>query len=206
MRPGVVFAQSLTRVWLFVTPWTIAHQFPLSSTISLSLLKFMSIESVMPSNHLILCFCPQFFPASGSFPVSQLFASGGQSSGASATASVLPVNIQDWFPLGWTGWISFQSKGLSRVFSNTTVEKHQFWASAFFMCEPSTLACIHDYWRNHSFEDRFVTMRKTIKEEVHIFLFIFNYTNVTINIPFLLLPVWQNKNLYTSLFLKVYTT
>ena len=71
--------------------------------------------------------CPQSFPASGSFPVSQLFASGGQSIGVSALASVLPMIVQDWFPLGWTDWISLQSKGLSRVFSNTTVWKHQFF-------------------------------------------------------------------------------
>ena len=71
--------------------------------------------------------CPQSFPASGSFPMSQIFASGGQSIGASALASVLPMNIQDWFPLGWTSWISLQSRGLSRVFSNTTVQKHQFF-------------------------------------------------------------------------------
>ena len=70
--------------------------------------------------------CPQFFPASGSFPMSQLFASGGQSIGVSASTSVLPMNAQDWSPLEWTGWISLQSKGLSRVFSNTTVQKHQF--------------------------------------------------------------------------------
>ena len=71
--------------------------------------------------------CPQSFPASGSFLMSQVFASGGQSIGASA--SVLPMNIQDWFPLGWTGWISLQSKGLSRVFSNTVVQKHQFFGT-----------------------------------------------------------------------------
>ena len=71
--------------------------------------------------------CLQYFPASGSFPMSQFFASGGQSIGASASASVLPMNIQDWFPLGWTGWISSHSKRLSRVFSNTTVQKHQFF-------------------------------------------------------------------------------
>ena len=69
--------------------------------------------------------CPQSFPASGAFPVSQFFASGGQSIGASASTSVLPMNTQDWSPLGWSGWISSQSKGLSRVFSNTTVKKHQ---------------------------------------------------------------------------------
>ena len=73
--------------------------------------------------------CPQYFPASGSLPMSQFFASGGQSIGASASASVLPMNIQDWFPLGWTGWISLLPKGLSRVFSNTTVQKHQFFGT-----------------------------------------------------------------------------
>ena len=82
-------------------------------------------------------FCPQSFPASGSFPMSWLFPSGGQSIGVSASTSVLPMNSQDWFPLGWTGWISLQSKGLSRVFSNTTlllqyhntVQKHQFFCA-----------------------------------------------------------------------------
>ena len=85
------------------------------------------------SNHLILCrsfsSCPQSFPASGSFQMSQFFPSGGQSIGVSASASVLPMNIQDWSPLGWTSWISLQSKGLSRVFSNTTVQKHQFFST-----------------------------------------------------------------------------
>ena len=103
-------------------------------TNSQSLLNLMSIESVMPFNHLILCLVPfssrlQSFPVSGSFQMSQFFASGGQSRGVSASASVLPVNIQDWFPLGWTGWISLQSKGLSRIFSNTTVQKHQFFGA-----------------------------------------------------------------------------
>ena len=73
--------------------------------------------------------CPQSFPASGSFQMSQLFASGGQSTGVSASTSVLPVNTEDWSPLKWTGWISLQSKGLSRVFSNTTVQKHQFFGA-----------------------------------------------------------------------------
>ena len=73
--------------------------------------------------------CPQSFKASGSFPMSQFFVSGGQSFGVSASTSVLPMNIQDWFPLGWTGWISLQSTGLSRVFSNTTVQKHQFFCA-----------------------------------------------------------------------------
>ena len=73
--------------------------------------------------------CPQSFPASGSFQMSQFFASGGQSIGVSASASVLPMNIQDWYPLEWTGWISLQFKGLSRVFSNITVQKHQFFCA-----------------------------------------------------------------------------
>ena len=106
---------SVTQAYLTATPWTAAHQASLSITNYWSLLQPMSIELVMPSNHLILC-CPfsshlQSFPASGSFPMSPFFASGGQSIRVSASASVLPMNIQDWFPLGWTGWISLQSKG-----------------------------------------------------------------------------------------------
>ena len=120
--------QSLSYVWIFATPWTATCQVSLSFTISWSLFKLMSIESVIPSNPLILCVpfssCLQSFPASGSFLMSWLFASGGLSIGASV--SVLPMNIQDWFPLGLTGLISLQSKGFSRVFSNTTVQKHQF--------------------------------------------------------------------------------
>ena len=77
--------------------------------------------------------CPQSFPASGAFQMSQFFTSGGQSIRLSASASVLPMNTQGWSPLGWTGWISLQSKGLSRVFSNTTVQKHQFFSSQLFL-------------------------------------------------------------------------
>ena len=110
-----------------------ACQASLSFTISRSLLKLMSIELVMPFNHLILCCslssCLQSFPASGSFLMSWLFSSGGQSIGTSISASVLPMNIQGLFPLGLTGWISLQSKGLSRVFSNTTFQKHQFFGT-----------------------------------------------------------------------------
>ena len=125
--------QSLSCVQLFVTPWTAACQASLSITNSRSLLKLMSIESVMPSNHLILC-CPLLLPpsvfsTSGSFPMSQFFTSHGQSIGVSASVSVLPMNIQDWSPLGWTGWISLLSKWLSRVFSNTTLQKHQFFGT-----------------------------------------------------------------------------
>ena len=124
--------QLLSHVQIFATLWTAAHQASLSSTNSWSLLKLMSTESVMLSNYLILCLpfsCLQFFPASGSFPKSQFFASGGRSIGVSTSASVLSVNIQDWFPLGLTSLISLQSKGLSRVFCNTTFQKHQFFGT-----------------------------------------------------------------------------
>ena len=88
--------------------------------------------------------CPQSLPASGISPMSQLFTWGGQNIGVSASASVLPMNIQDWSPLGWSGWISLHSKGLSRVFSNNTVQKHHFFG-AQLSCGP-TVTFIHDYW------------------------------------------------------------
>ena len=90
---------------------------------------------------------PQSFLASGSFQLSQLFASGSQSIGVSASTSVLPMNTQDWSPLGCTGWISLQSKGLSRIFSNSTVQKHQFFGAQLYS---PTLTSIRDYWKNHS--------------------------------------------------------
>ena len=125
--------QSLSHVQLFATPRTAACQASPSITNSQSLLKLMSIELVMPStissSVVPYSSCLQSFPALGSFPMSQLFASGGQSIGVLASTSVLPMNTQDWFPLGRTGWISLQSKGLSRVFSNTTVQKHQFFCA-----------------------------------------------------------------------------
>ena len=100
-------------------------------------------SSVIPfSSHLLS------FPASGSFQMSQFFAAGSQNVEVSASASVLPVNIQDWYPLGWTGWISLQFKELSRVFSNTTVRKHQFF-SLFYGW---TFTSVYDYWKNHSFD------------------------------------------------------
>ena len=115
-------------------PHELQHgQASLSITNSQSPPKPMSIELVMPSNHLfsVVPFSsyPQSFPASGSFQMNQLFASGGQSIGVSASTSVLPMNTQDWTPLGWTGWISLQSKEFSRVFSNTTIQKHQFFGA-----------------------------------------------------------------------------
>ena len=101
------------------------------------------------SSGILFSSCLQFFPAPESFPMSQSFASGGQSIGVSASASVLPMNIQDWFPSGLTGWISLQPKGLSRVFSNTTVQKHQFFGAQLYS---PTLVSIHDHWKNHSFD------------------------------------------------------
>ena len=115
----------------FATPWTATCQASLSLTISRSSTKFMSIALVMPSSHLILWhslpFCSQSFPASGTFPLSQLFTSSDQNTGASASASVLPVSFQGWFPLRLTGLISSLSRGLSGVFSSTTVPRHQFF-------------------------------------------------------------------------------
>ena len=106
------------------TPGTYSNSCPLSwwchPTISSSVVPFSS--------------CLQYFPGSGSFQMSQFFTSGGQSIGVSASASVLPMNIQDWSPLGCTGWISLQSKGLPRVFSNTTVQKHQFFGAQLSLC------------------------------------------------------------------------
>ena len=139
---------------VFTTPWTAARQASLSITNSQSPPKPMSMELVMPSNHLIICVpfssCPQSFPASGSFPLSQFFASGGWSIGASASISVLLRNIQGWFPLGLSDLISLLSKGLSRVFSNTTVQKHQFFGT-----QPSLWPNSHTRtWpqENHSFD------------------------------------------------------
>ena len=122
--------QSLWYVWLFSTPWTAECQASLSFSISQSLLKLMSIESVMPSIHFILCYpllLLSIFPSLGSFPMNWLFSSGGQNIGASTITSVLPMNIQDWFPLGLTGLMSLQSKGLLSVFYNTIVQKFTSW-------------------------------------------------------------------------------
>ena len=125
--------QSLTHVRLFATPWTAARQASLSITNSQSSLKLIPIELVMPSNNLILChpllLLPSIVPSIRVFSVSQIFASGCQSIRVLASASVLSMNIQDWFPLGLTGWISLQSKALSRVFSNITVQTHQFFGT-----------------------------------------------------------------------------
>jgi len=131
LRSFLSLVQLLSCVRLFVTPWTTACQASLSITNTKTLLKLMSIKSVMPSNHLILCCCllfpPSIFPSIRVFSNGQFFGSGDQSIGVSA--SVLPMTIQDWFPLGLTGWISLQFKGLSRVFCNTTVQQYQFFSA-----------------------------------------------------------------------------
>ena len=145
--------QWTSHVRLFVTQWIAARQASLSITTSRSSLKLTSTESVMPSSHLILCRPLLLLPP---IPPIRVFSKestlwrGGQSIGVSTLASVLPKNIQDWSPLGWIGWISLQSKGLSRVFSNNTVQKHQFFNTQLFYS--STLTSIHDYWKNHNLD------------------------------------------------------
>ena len=120
--------------------FSLSHSIVFFYFIALFITKtFLSLLSILGTLH-----------SQGSFPMSQFFTSGGQSIGASASTSVLPMNIQDWFPLGWTGLISLLSKGLSRAFSHTTVQKHQFFALNFFY--GPTLTSIHDYWKNHSFD------------------------------------------------------
>ena len=145
--------QLLSHVRLFATPWTAAHQAFLSSPTSGACTNscpssWWCHPAILSS---VLCFssCLQSFPASGSFPMSQFFASGGQSIRVSASASVLPMNIQDWFPLGLTDLISLQSKRLLRVFPNTTVQKH--W---FFDTQLSLVQLSHQYMtrENHSFD------------------------------------------------------
>ena len=140
VRLTFIVIESRIQVQLFATSWPVAHQASLSSTISCNLLKFMSVESVIPSNHLILC-RPlllssrlQSFPASGSFPRSQLFTSHGQNIGVSASTSVLPMNTQDWSPLGWTPQFkSINSSTLSFLYS-------------------PILTSIHDHRKNHSLD------------------------------------------------------
>ena len=136
--------QLLSRVWLFATQWTAVHQASLSVTNFWSLLKLMSMESVMPSSHLILCqpllLLLSIFPSIRVFSIeSVLCIRWPEYWGVSASASVLPMNI----PLGLASWISLQSKGFSRVFSSTTVQKHHSLALSF-LCSP-TLISIHDY-------------------------------------------------------------
>ena len=154
---NIVVVHLLSCVQLFVTPWTVAHQASLSFTISQSLLKLMSIESVMSSNHLILCcpflLLPSIFPSIRVFFNESVFAPGGQSIGASA--SVLPMNLQGWFPLELTGLVSLLSTGLLRIFSGTTVWKHHFFGT-----QPSLWSNSHLY----------MTTRKTIALTIRTFV------------------------------------
>ena len=125
--------QSLSRVQVLGTPWTAVHQAsrpsPTPRVYSKSCPLSWWCHPTISSSVIPFSSCPQSFPSSGSFQMSQLFTSGGQSIGVSVSTSVLPMSIQDWSPLGWTGWISLKSKGLSAVFSNTTVQKHQFFGA-----------------------------------------------------------------------------
>ena len=154
--PAIQFSsvQSLSHARLSATPWIAARQASLSSPTPrvhpdpcpLSRWCHPTIlSSVVPSSSRL-----QSFPASGSFLMSQFFTSGGRSIGVSASTSVLTVNTQDWSPLGWTGLIFLQSKGLSRVFSSTTVQNHN--SSVLSFLYSPTLPSIHDYWKNHSFD------------------------------------------------------
>ena len=143
----VTFVQSLSHVRLFVITWTAACQASLSLTSSQILPKFMFIESVMPSNHLLL---PSIFQASGSFQMSHLFASGSQSIGASASASALPMNIQGWFPLKLTGLISLLSKELQE--SSPAPQFESISSLALSLLYGPTLTTIPDYWKDHSLD------------------------------------------------------
>ena len=144
----VVVVQSVSHIWLSVTPWTAACQASLSFTISQSLLKLKSIESVMPSNHLILChpllLLPSIFPSIRVFSNQSALCIRWPKIGTSASASVLPMNIQGWFPLGLTGLISLLSKGFSRAFSNTTIWKHHFFSAQPYLWSNSP----HNYRKN----------------------------------------------------------
>ena len=146
-------SQSLSHIWFFVNPWTAACQASLSITNSWSFLKLMSIGSMTQSNHLILCYPlllpPSIFPSIRVFYNESVLRIRFLSMGVSASVSVLPMNIQDWFLLGWTGCISLQSKGFSKVFLNCSKSINSSVLS--FLYSP-TLTSMHDYQTNHSFD------------------------------------------------------
>ena len=152
--PFVAVVQSLSHVWFFVMPRTEACQASLSFTISWSLLKLLSIDLVIPSNNLILCHLLLLLPsfsASGSFPMSQLFKTSRQSIGASASLSVLPMNIQNWFPLGLTDLTPCYSRDSQK--SSLTPQFKSISSSVLnFILYCPTLTSIHDYCKNHSFD------------------------------------------------------
>ena len=144
----------LSRVRLFATPWITACQAscpsPTPGVYSNSCTLSGWCLPAISSSVFLFSSCSQSLPATGSFAMSQLFTWGGQSTGVSALASFLPINTQDWSPLVWTGWISFQSKGLSRVFSNTTVLS--IYSLMLNFLYNSTLTSIHDHWKSHSLD------------------------------------------------------
>ena len=181
--------QLLSRVQIFVTPWTAARWASLSITNSQSFLKLMSIESVMPSNHLILCrpllLPPLIFPASGSFQMCQFFASGGQSVGVSASASVLPIKIQDWFPLGLTDWLDLLAvQGtLKSLLQHHSSKASILRCSAFFIVQLS-----HPY----------MTIGKTVA--LTRWTFIDKVMSLLFNMPSRLVItfLWRSKHLLIS--------
>ena len=150
-QQGCCSVQLLSRVWLFMTPRTTASQASMSVTNSRSLLKLISMESIQPSHPLLSPSPPAFNPSQhqGLFQWVSSSHQVATRTGASSSTSVLPKNIQDWFPSGLTGWIFLQSKGLSSIFYSTTVQRHQFFFS--FLYGP-ILTSIHDYWKNHGFD------------------------------------------------------
>ena len=163
---NVVVVQSPSHFQPFVTPWTAPHQASLSLTISQSLHKFMSIESMIPSRGYIsssvtLFFCPQSFPASGSFPASRLFASGVQSTGTSALASVLSMSIQGWFPfrVDWFYVLAVQGtlKSLLRHHGSKA-----FNSLALCLLYGPTLTSVYDYWKDHSLDSMDVCRQSDI--------------------------------------------
>ena len=159
----LIFAsvQSLSPVGLFAAPWTMHARLscpsPTPGACSNSHPLRWWCHPTISSSVIPFSSCPQYFPASGSFPVSQFFESGSQSTGASASTSVFPMNIQDWFSLGWTGWISLQSKGLWTVSpkweeSSSTLQFKNINSLALSLLYGSTPESIHNYWKNHSFD------------------------------------------------------
>ena len=153
-QPKTYSVQLLSRVQLFATPWTAAHEASLSITNSQSSPKSMSIESVMPSNHLIFChpllLLPSIFPSITVFPRRQLFASGGQSIGVSASTSVLPMNNQDWSPLN--GLVGSPCSPRDSQESSPTLQFKSINSSALSLLHSPTFTSIHDHWKKHSFD------------------------------------------------------
>ena len=167
-RSTISSVQSLSHVWLFVTPWAATHQASLSNTNSRSPPKLMSIESVMPSNHLILCrpllLQPSILPSIRVFSHESALCIRWPKYWSFSFKSDLPLNTQDWYPLGWTGCISLQSKGLSKVFSNTTVQKHQFFGAQ----SNFTVQLSHPYMTNGK---TIALTRRTFVDKVMSLLF-----------------------------------